>query len=579
MDAHLDEIADRICRFSTLHSGQSVQSASHSPGRHTDESLARPPGQRPHAVVPLRVVVATTCLGVALIFFGACGTVAKASKSGHVDGPTNLAKTFAGIEGTSRYLHSDWGYEVLDQTSGKVLAAQNDQKMFDPGSTMKIYSVSTALKEYGPSYRFRTPLYREGTVADGRLKGNLILVASGDMSLGLREEPNGTLYYESLPKADQSYANEGLPGVVEPPGNPLAGLDQLAAKVRASGITQVSGNVVIDDRLFSPHSFPDGLISPIWVNENLIDLLVTPGAVGQPASINWRPMTASYVIDNHVTTVGAKKATILNVTEPTPGTLDVTGQIAAGSTPTLRVWEVDHPSAFARTAFIEALRRAGVSVTATATGPNPESLLPPKGSLRAADMIGQHLSAPLSQFATLILKVSYNRGADLMVCLAASKIGSTNCLDGLTAEAKTINDLGIPSMSVIPFDGAGSDDHGRTTPAALATFLRRAATTSFGKTLLDALPVLGQDGTLATVESKSPAAGHAQVKTGNRVVQSPAGQIVVLGNSLAGYAETKSGRRVDFMIAVGNVPISTPQAFETVTADQARMVVAVQQDL
>jgi D-alanyl-D-alanine carboxypeptidase/D-alanyl-D-alanine-endopeptidase (penicillin-binding protein 4) len=156
-------------------------------------------------------VVTTTCLGVALIFFGAYGTVAKASKSGHVDGLTNLAKTFAGIEGTARYLHSDWGYEVLDQTSGKVLAAQNDQKMFDPGSTMKIYSVSTALKAYGPSYRFRTPVYREGTVADGRLKGNLILVASGDMSLGLREEPNGTLYYESLPKADQSYPTKGCP--------------------------------------------------------------------------------------------------------------------------------------------------------------------------------------------------------------------------------------------------------------------------------------------------------------------------------------------------------------------------------
>jgi D-alanyl-D-alanine carboxypeptidase len=62
------------------------------------------------------------------------------------------------------------------------------------------------------------------------------------------------------------------------------------------------------------------------------------------------------------------------------------------------------------------------------------------------------------------------------------------------------------------------------------------------------------------------------------VVGSPSGQIIVLGNSLAGYAETKSGRRVPFMIAVGNVPIATPQMFETITADQVRMVVAVQQD-
>jgi hypothetical protein len=33
------------------------------------------------------------------------------------------------------------------------------------------------------------------------------------------------------------------------------------------------------------------------------------------------------------------------------------------------------------------------------------------------------------------------------------------------------------------------------------------------------------------------------------------------------------------MIAVGNVPIHTPEAFERVTSDQARMVVAIQQDL
>jgi D-alanyl-D-alanine carboxypeptidase/D-alanyl-D-alanine-endopeptidase (penicillin-binding protein 4) len=515
-------------------------------------------------------------LGVLLL----CGFpgVVGATPIGNVSGPANLTQTFASIEGQPRYAHADWGYAVVDVKSGKVLAAQNPQKMFDPGSTMKTYSVSTALSAYGPTYRFHTPVFRQGSVSGGTLSGNLILVASGDMSLGLREQPNGTLYYESTPKVDQSYADEGVGDAVEPPGDPLSGLDQLAAMVRASGITRVNGNVVIDDRLFSPYTFPDGTISPMWVNENLIDLLVTPAQVGQPASIDWRPMTATYTVDNQVTTVAATKQTSLNVSEPTPGTLEVAGQIAAGSTPTLRVWEIDDPSAFARTAFIEALQRAGVDVTSPATGPNPESILPAKGSLPASDLIGEHVSAPLSQFATLIMKVSYNRGADLMVCLAAVKEGSTSCPQGLTAEVQTINRLGVPSSSAIPFDGAGSDDRGRTTPAALATFLRNATRTPFGKSLLNALPDLGKDGTLANVEAHTPAAGRAQVKTGNRVVGSPAGQIIVLGNSLAGYAETKGGREVAFMIAVGNVPIATPGVFETITADQARMVVAVQQD-
>ena len=60
---------------------------------------------------------------------------------------------------------------------------------------------------------------------------------------------------------------------------------------------------------------------------------------------------------------------------------------------------------------------------------------------------------------------------------------------------------------------------------------------------------------MANVLPNSPAAGHAQIKTGNRVVGNPAGQIMVLGNSLAGYIHTRSGRRVTVMIAVGNVPL------------------------
>jgi serine-type D-Ala-D-Ala carboxypeptidase/endopeptidase (penicillin-binding protein 4) len=103
-------------------------------------------------------------------------------------------------------------------------------------------------------------------------------------------------------------------------------------------------------------------------------------------------MTATYAVSNRVTTVAANKTTTIHVTEPTPGKLIVSGQIAAHSSPALRVWEVDHPSEFARTAFIEALQRAGVTVTAAATGANPTALLPPKRGYQRSDLIAQHVS-------------------------------------------------------------------------------------------------------------------------------------------------------------------------------------------
>ena len=97
----------------------------------------------------------------------------------------------------------------------------------------------------------------------------------------------------------------------------------------------MNGDVVVDDRLFAPYGgFPDGLISAIWVNENLIDLLVTPGGdAGQTTSIKWRPITATYTVDNQATTVASDGSTALEVKEETPGRLVVTGTIAAGSTP------------------------------------------------------------------------------------------------------------------------------------------------------------------------------------------------------------------------------------------------------
>lgn len=526
------------------------------------------------------LITATVVAGALVV--GGAGPAGAGANDNEGSGPSELVDALAKIEGKPKYEQSDWGYIVLDEKSGKVLAAQNDKKMFDPGSTMKSYSMATALRLYGTDYTFHTPVYRQGNVAGGTLDGNLVLVASGDMSMGLREQPNGTMYFESLPKVDQSYANLELGDAVEPPGNPLTGLDELAAAVRVAGITRVDGDVVIDDRLFTPYSeWPDGLISPMWVNENLIDVEVTAGAVGQPATIDYRPVTAAYTVESQVQTVAkdTKNPTSLTITQTAPGRLVITGDITEGSIPQLRVYEVDDPSSFARTAFIEALQGAGVTVSASSTGANPSALLPAEGSYQPGDMLGEHVSADLAQFANLIMKVSYNRGADLMACLSAVKVGSKECPDGVAEEVKTITGFGIPKNGVFPQDGAGSDDQGRSTPLAMAQFYRKVRSTDYGDAFFEALPVLGRSGTAANVLEKSPAAGKVNTKTGNRVVGTPAGQGIVLGNSFAGYIRAKSGKKLTFMVAVGNVPIAGTPEFFKVVDDQARMVAEIQQAL
>ena len=70
--------------------------------------------------------------------------------------------------------------------------------------------------------------------------------------------------------------------------------------VAAAGIRHVTGDVLIDDRLFdraeSSGSGPSH-VTPITINDNVVDLVFEPTEVGQPARVTSRPQTAAIQID------------------------------------------------------------------------------------------------------------------------------------------------------------------------------------------------------------------------------------------------------------------------------------------
>lgn len=59
-------------------------------------------------------------------------TLVTTSARGSTAGPDGLTAALAEIENQPRYQPSDWGYSVLDQNTGEVLAAQNADHLFDP---------------------------------------------------------------------------------------------------------------------------------------------------------------------------------------------------------------------------------------------------------------------------------------------------------------------------------------------------------------------------------------------------------------------------------------------------------------
>ena len=124
-------------------------------------------------------------------------------------------------------------------------------------------------------------------------------------------------------------------------------------------------------------------------------MVATPKAVGQKAGLDFRPKTAAYTVTSNVTTGAAGSAINLSVTATSPGHLLLTGSVPAGHAPVVHTFQIQDPPAFARTAFIQALRRAGVTVSATVTGPNPSTLLPAKGSYKPANQVAVFVSPKL----------------------------------------------------------------------------------------------------------------------------------------------------------------------------------------
>jgi D-alanyl-D-alanine carboxypeptidase/D-alanyl-D-alanine-endopeptidase (penicillin-binding protein 4) len=287
------------------------------------------------------------------------------------------------IMGSSLYRYGEWGYLEVDPSNGDTVRSLGPaDRLYIPGSSTKLFTVSAALDDLGFDHHFKTPVYAQGRVKGGTLSGNLVLVASGDLTMGGRTAPNGSVSYTPI---DHTYA-DSVPGATLTPENPLAGLDEIAKQVRQSGITRVDGNVIIDTRLFdlSPETSVNAfsfnapnlnpMPRPITINDNLIDVEVAPGNVGEaPKVVKWRPRVAPYHLEMRAKTVAAGKPTTLSVSPQTDGPIVVSGNIAADAGTQLRVAAVDDPATFARTALIEALKRAGVSVSASPTGSNPSS--------------------------------------------------------------------------------------------------------------------------------------------------------------------------------------------------------------
>ncbi|MGB3364832.1 MAG: D-alanyl-D-alanine carboxypeptidase [Thermodesulfobacteriota bacterium] len=470
-----------------------------------------------------------------------------------------------------RYLDAVWSLRVVDLDTGELIYNLEPNLVLLTGSLRKAFSSGLSLDELGVDHRFKTPVHRQGNVdGEGVLQGNLILVADGDLTLGGRVTPEETIQFTDFDHVDAN----ALGSAVLTPQDPLTGLNNLAQQVADSGIKEINGDVIVDARLFDEFVVPNRnrLISPIIVNENLIDVTIVPTEPGQPAIVDWRPKSAAFEINANVMTVGQGEELDIELSEPDSSCFEsqacvgvVQGVIPSGFKPDLpevetlvQTFQIENPSAYARTTFIEALNKAGVTVNTNLVGPNPVTELRPPNSYSPDTLIAEYVSPPFSEMTKLVLKVSHNYGANLSLVLFGLAKGERTVDGSLDVERMTlVNNFNVPGDGFnFPTNGSGSPDS-EASPRAVTTLLNSMKETDVFDKYFDSFPLLGEEGSLKFVDVGSPATGRVRGKTGTSIGFDPdTQQFIVKAKSLGGYIDSASDRRLIFAVFVNNALLS-----------------------
>jgi D-alanyl-D-alanine carboxypeptidase/D-alanyl-D-alanine-endopeptidase (penicillin-binding protein 4) len=492
-----------------------------------------------------------------------------------------------------------WGIDVVSLTTGKTLYSRNADKLFTPASNTKLFVTAAALATIGPDHRFRTTVETKGAVdRHGRLLGNLVLIGRGDPNLSGRTLPYRLKTERTLP--------------------PIHVLEQLADQLVSRRIKVIDGDLIADDSYFAFERYGEGWshedldrgwgapVSALTLNDNVLFVSVLPAErVGEKAFVSLDPYTDYYQLDNRVVTTPAGSGPRSVTVERNPGSREIAlwGSIPLDDSGYNEALALDDPADFVAQIFRRLLERRGIvvygavyarhsdpsapgtiRVTATASaGGGVHEAPPPATSPAPTTVLAAYESQPLIEDLRVVNKVSQNLHAEILLRLLGRERGGAGSIAaassagpgagtgvgtgvppggtgvgtigaGLEVVRGFLVQCGAPPGEAILYDGSGLSRKNLVTPRALRTLLECASRQSWFERFRDTLPVAGVDGSLAGRLKETFAEGNVTAKTGS----------LDHVNSLSGYASTRGGDRVAFVILSNNHTLTRSQAEQTI---------------
>ncbi len=403
-------------------------------------------------------------------------------------------------------------------TTGETLYERNGRTWLVPASTMKVLTAVAAAERLGWGFRFETRLVAMGPVVDGSLRGDLLVVGSGDPTINPRHPERMTVF------------------------------DDWARTLAARGIRHIAGHVVGDDSAVEGPGWGIGwawddlalgygaAYGALQYNDNEVEVTMGPGATpGAPAVVYVSPAHHGLLLDVRAVTAAAGDVPAMAVSrQPGARFLEVTGRAPLGAAPMSDIVAVANPTLFYASELHATLLRHGIVIDGAPADIDEQRVRP-----RSADgtTLLIDLSPPLREIVGPMLQWSRNSYAETLVtALDAEPPSSPD--DGLTALRATLGGLGVPPEGYHVRDGSGLSRNDFLSADTLVQTLAAAwLRPDLREPLLAALPEAGRPGsTLSRRLSGTAAAGRVQAKTGS----------MANVRSLAGYVRTTAGEPIAF---------------------------------
>ena len=399
----------------------------------------------------------------------------------------------------------------------------------NPASVMKLVTTYAALELLGPSYTWATPVFVDGTIEGGVLKGNLIIQGRGDPKLVMER------------------------------------LWLLLRRVQGLGIKTITGDILLDRSAFasSPHNAADFDGEPLrpynaapdalLINFKSVVMTFVPNPGAGVASVSFEPPLANVQMQASVPLAAGKNGA------PLGDCGDYRGALAAdfsdpfrisfkGAYPAAcgeKVWPVAYadPASYAERAVQGMWLEVGGKLSGRVRdGRAPANTRPTfeVASSTLADTIqGINKFSNNVMAQQLFLTLSLPRPG-----LIAN--GSPNGAASFEASREVVRTwwrerFGEQDIPILD-NGSGLSRQERITPQGLARMLQTAYASGAMPELMASLPITGVDGTLRRSKSRV-SQGWAHLKTGS----------LRDATALAGYVHTPSGRRL-VVVGVINHP-------------------------